>query len=97
MGNDSRQTEAGARSEVVRRIAMEAAALMMFKGTSAATAISAAVAHHVSDVQGGRECRGTLAEVESTWIPPGRDQEVLEASTGILAEVEMRLSETTWD
>lgn len=97
MGNDSRRTEAGARSEVVLRIAMEATALMMFKGMSAATAISAAVASHVSDVQGARECRGTLAEVESSWIPPGREQQVLEASTGILADVEKRLVETTWD
>ena len=91
MGNDTRDAELDMRSETIRRIAMEAAALMMFKGAGAARAISAAVAQHVSDMQGGRECRGTFAEVESTWIPPGREQEVREASAGILADVEKHL------
>ncbi|MBP0621666.1 hypothetical protein [Cupriavidus consociatus] len=97
MGNDTWHMEPAMHSEVIRRIAMEAAALMMFKGATAAKAISTAVAQHVSDGRGGRECRGTFAEVESTWIPPGREQQVREVSTGILADVEQRLREASRD
>lgn len=97
MGNDTWHAEPDLRSEVVRGVAMEAVALMMFKGLQAAKAISSAVAQHVSDVQGARECRGTIADVESTWIPPGREEEMREACSGILVEVEARLREVEWD
>lgn len=39
----------------------------------------------------------TFTEAESIWVPPGREQEVREASTGILNDVERRLREATWD
>nr|WP_172582502.1 hypothetical protein [Cupriavidus taiwanensis] len=76
------------------RVAKEAAALMLFRGESAARAIAAAVARHVADACAGRECRGTIVDVESTWIPPGRDREVSAAAEEILAEVAVRLRES---
>ena len=84
-------------SEHARRVAQEAAALMLCKGEPAARAIAAAVARHVTDACAGRECRGTFIEVESTWIPPGREREVSAAAEGILAEVAMRLRESMRD
>lgn len=81
-------------SEDARRVAQEAAALMLFKGERAARAIAAAVSRHVTDACAGRECRGTIVDVESTWIPPGREREVSAAAEGILAEVTERLRES---
>ncbi|MFJ1259162.1 hypothetical protein [Cupriavidus sp. CuC1] len=84
-------------SEDAKRVAQEAAALMLFKGEPAARAIAAAAARHVADACAGRECRGTIVDVESTWIPPGREREVSAAAEGILAEVAERLRESMRD
>lgn len=83
--------------EGARSVALEAAALMLFKGEPAARAIAAAVARHVTDACAGRECRGTFVEVESTWIPPGREREVSAAAEGMLVEVTERLRESMRD
>ncbi|GLC94453.1 hypothetical protein Tamer19_38610 [Cupriavidus sp. TA19] len=87
MCNDKIQTERDMPGHVIRRIAMEVAARMLFRQEAETTAISLAVAHYVWDLRAARECRGTLVEVESTWIPAGKEQEAREASEAIMDAV----------
>ena len=91
MHNDKLQAERDTPRHAIRRIAMEAAARMMFRQEAEATAISVAVAQYVWDGRAARECRGTLLEVESTWIPAGKEQVVREASEAIMDAVSRRL------
>lgn len=90
-------TEMDDESEDVWRIAREAAALMLFKGELPARAIAAAVARHVADARAGRECRGTMVDVESTWIPPGKEPVVSAAAVRLLGKVAERLRESALD
>ncbi|MNM60437.1 hypothetical protein D3C81_717160 [compost metagenome] len=83
--------ERDAPAHLVRRIAMEAAARVLFWDEAGSTAISVAVAQYVWDLRAARECRGTLVEVESTWIPAGKEQMVQRASEAFLDAVERRL------
>ncbi|MGO4328945.1 hypothetical protein AB4Z48_33660 [Cupriavidus sp. 2TAF22] len=80
-------------ASVVRRIAMEAAARMLFKQDARDRAIGAAVAEYAWDLRAARECRGTLMEVESTWIPPGKEQLTWDASEEILDAVAAALND----
>lgn len=78
-------------ADVIRSIAMEAAALTIFARQSRIVAIAAAVANHVSDTVAARECRGTMASIESSWIPAGEESLVREVSESFMDEVALYL------